>query len=93
MDRMTDTVSTTDADLARFHTRRERTVTSPLGSLALVNTQWVDSEQPIYGVPGVWAPLPAGESGLRVRATPEDGITVDGVWVDGEAVVQGEMKA
>jgi uncharacterized protein (DUF1684 family) len=90
MDSMTHTASTAEVDLDRFHTRRERTVASPLGSLALVNTQWIDAEQPIYGVPGVWAPLPAGESGLRVRATAADGIVVDGELVDGEAIVRGK---
>lgn len=90
MEQMTDTAATVDTELERFHTRRERMVASPLGSLALVNTQWVDSEQPIYGVPGVWAPLPAGESGLLVRATAADGIVVDGVLVDGEAIVRGK---
>ncbi len=93
---MTDTApATTNVDsavdaLTRFHTRRERVVAEPLGHLALVNTQWVDSEQPIYGVPGVWAPLPAGESGLRVTAQASDQIIVDGVLVDGSAVVRGK---
>jgi uncharacterized protein len=76
--------------LARFHSRRERTVAEQFGPLALVNTQWVDSEQPIYGVPGVWAPLPAGESGLRVTASASDQIEVDGELVDGSAVVRGK---
>jgi uncharacterized protein (DUF1684 family) len=80
---------TPEIALERFHARRETTVASPQGALALVNTQWIDSEQPIYGVPGVWSPLPAGESGLRVTASAADGITVDGVLVDGEAVVRG----
>ena len=93
---MTDTApTTTNVDsavdaLTRFHNRRERVVAEPLGHLALVNTQWVDSEQPIYGVPGVWAPLPAGESGLRVTAHASDQIIVDGVIVDGSAVVRGK---
>jgi uncharacterized protein (DUF1684 family) len=90
MDRMTNTAPTVEAALDRFHTTRERAVTSPLGSLALINTQWIDAEQPIYGVPGVWAPLPAGESGLRVTATAADGIVVDGVLVDGEVIVRGK---
>jgi uncharacterized protein (DUF1684 family) len=87
---MTNTALPAEVELDRFHARRERAVASPLGSLALINTQWVDAEQPIYGVPGVWAPLPAGESGLRVRATSVDGIVVDGTLVDGEATVRGK---
>jgi uncharacterized protein (DUF1684 family) len=93
MERMTDTVTSTPSDeqlLATYHERRELSVVQPKGSLALVNTQWIDSEQTIWGVPGVWAPLPAGESGLRVTATASDNIAVDGVLVDGSAVVRGK---
>jgi len=76
--------------LATFHERRALAVTQPLGSLALVNTQWVDSEQAIYGIPGTWAPVAAGESGLTVTAAASDNITVDGVLVDGTATVRGK---
>lgn len=81
---------TPEEQLAYFHERRELAVTQPLGSLALTNTQLVDSEQPIWGVPGRWAPLPAGESGLKLTASAADGIHVDGVLVDGEVVVRGK---
>jgi Uncharacterized conserved protein len=81
---------TPEEQLAYFHERRELAVVQPLGSLALVNTQLVDSEQTIWGVPGRWAPLPEGQSGLAVIATAEDGIRVDGQLVDGEAVVRGK---
>lgn len=74
---------------AVFHERRELAVVQPQGSLALTNTQAVDSEQTIWGVPGRWAPLPEGESGLKVTAAAADGIHVDGVLVDGEAIVRG----
>jgi uncharacterized protein (DUF1684 family) len=94
---MTDTsiseqtaVKTPEQQLATYHERRELSVVQPKGNLALVNTQWIDSEQAIYGVPGRWAPLPAGESGLKVIAAASDGISVDGTLVDGEAVVRGK---
>jgi uncharacterized protein (DUF1684 family) len=89
---MTDTTTTPTPEdqLASYRQRRELAVVQPKGNLALVNTQWVDSEQPIYGVPGVWAPLPSGESGLKVRAAASEGIVVDGVLVDGDAVVRGK---
>jgi uncharacterized protein (DUF1684 family) len=90
---MTDTIAESAAALASFHRGRRSLVAGPAGSLALVNTQWVDSPQPVYGVPGVWSPLAAGESGLRVRADASDGITVDGVLVDGDAVVRGMDSA
>ena len=90
---MTETATNSPAAeqaFATYHERRELAVVQPKGSLALVNTQWVDSEQTIWGVPGVWAPLPEGESGLRVTASASDDIRVDGVRVDGSAVVRGK---
>lgn len=85
---MTDTRLSPQQVLDRFHERRARAVTSPRGSLALVNTQWVDSPQPIWGVPGIWAPREDGGSGLTVTATAADGIEVDGEPVDGTATVR-----
>jgi len=90
---MTDTAAapTTPQELlATYHQRREMAVTQPKGNLALVNTQWIDSEQTIYGVPGVWAPLPKGQSGLLLKATAEDSIWIDGELVEGETVVHGK---
>src|SRR3990170_8156590 len=81
---MTDTATVTAEDqLAIYRQRREQAVVQPRGNLALVNTQWIDSPQPVYGVPGTWAPLPAGESGLKVTAAASDNIRVDGEVVDG----------
>jgi uncharacterized protein (DUF1684 family) len=95
MDDMTDAATTAPQQTAQeqfayFHSRREQAVVQPLGSLALVNTQVVDSEQPIWGVPGRWAPRADGESGLRVIASADEGIRVDGQLVDGEAIVRGK---
>jgi len=101
METMTDTAAApTDpnAVLARYRQRREQAVTAPQGNLALVNTQWITGDpeapaQPVWGVPGLWSPLPAGQSGLKVTATLADGITVDGTLVDGEAIVRGKDDA
>jgi uncharacterized protein (DUF1684 family) len=84
---MTDT-QTTDAirDLATYHQRRELAAVQPRGNLALVNTQWIDAEQTIWGIPGRWAPA---AKGLTVFATYDDGIVVDGVQVEDEALVLG----
>lgn len=95
---MTDTTTTPSASsiqtdvaaYATYHERRELSVVQPKGSLALANTQWVDSEQTIWGIPGVWAPLPKGESGLRVTASAADNIRIDGVLVDGSAVARAK---
>jgi uncharacterized protein len=92
---MTDAppVTTPEADLALFRERRNLAVAQPLGNLALVNTQWIDSEQPVWGVPGLWAPLPGGESGLKLTAAASDGIQVNGELVDGSVVVAGKDSA
>ncbi len=85
---MTDsTAPSAEARLATFRSRREESVVQPKGSLALVNTQWIDSEQTIWGVPGTWAPA---DGGLRVSAAASENIVVDGVLVDGEALVRGK---
>ncbi|MGL4339300.1 MAG: DUF1684 domain-containing protein [Rhodoglobus sp.] len=83
-------VSSLHASLADFHSRREASVVQAKGNLALVNTQWVSSEQTAWGVPGLWAPV---EGGLRVLATASDNIIVDGALVDGEAIVRGKDNA
>ena len=89
---MTETApaQTPEQLLATYHERRELSVVQPTGSLALTNTQWVDAEQTIWGVPGSWAPRSAGESGLAVTAAAGDGITVDGALVDGTVTVRGK---
>src|SRR5690554_5361942 len=90
---MTDTTTTQASPqerLAVFRERRNQMVVQPKGSLALTTTQWVDSEQTIWGVPGTWAPLPAGESGLSLTASAEDNIVVDGQLVDGTVTVRGK---
>jgi uncharacterized protein (DUF1684 family) len=98
MEDMTDSTTATteqtpEQQLEYYHERRELAVTQPQGSLALVTTQLIDDEQSVWGVPGRWAPLPEGESGIRVNATAADGIRVDGELVDGEAVVRGKDDA
>lgn len=72
-----------------FHSRREAQVKEPMGSLALVLTQWVESPQEIWGVPGTWAPREDGLSGLVLTATAGDGITVNGNLVDGSVAIDG----
>ena len=89
---MTDTtaVKTAAEMFAVYHSRRELSVVQPTGSLALVNTQWIDSSQTIWGVPGIWAPALTGGSGLMLTAPASDNIIVDGSLVDGEVFVRGK---
>ncbi len=70
--------------LTTFQAKRRQAVTSPQGSLALTNTQWVDQQQTVWSVPGTWAPA---EGGLQVTATAADNITVNGNVVDGTVSV------
>jgi len=72
-----------------FHSRREAQVAEPFGSLALVLTQWIDSEQSVWGVPGVWAPRPDGIPGLQITAAAADGISVDDKVVNGTVLLNG----
>lgn len=66
---------------------RDRWATSPRGPLALVNAQRVDHPQPVWPVPGQWAPAVGG---LTVTAAADDGVVVDGVPVDGTVLVAGD---
>jgi uncharacterized protein (DUF1684 family) len=70
--------------LASFRDKRHQAVTSPQGSLALTNTQWVDQEQTVWSVSGTWAPA---DGGLTVTATATDGVSVNGEVVDGTVTV------
>lgn len=67
---------------------RDRWARGPRGPLALVNAQRVDVGQPVWPVPGQWAPAAGG---LTVTAAPADGIVVDGVPVDGTVLVAGDQ--
>ncbi|ROQ41160.1 hypothetical protein EDF46_0533 [Frondihabitans sp. PhB188] len=88
---MNDTaIASATAELDRYRQRRRERATGPQGFLALTNTQWVDSAQPVWGVPGTWAPAPKGLGGLALTATEADGIVVDGDVVDGTVYVAGD---
>ncbi|SDR68191.1 DUF1684 domain-containing protein [Agrococcus carbonis] len=76
------------AQHAAFRRKRDASVRGPQGALALVTTAWVSEPTQIEGVPGTWAPSPAGD-GLVVTADAAAGIIVDGETVDGEATVYG----
>ncbi len=87
--RQNESMTESDEKFALFHSRREIQVAEPFGSLALVLTQWFDSEQAVWGVPGTWAPRTDGERGLVLTARPEDQIFVDGKLVNGSVTLNG----
>jgi uncharacterized protein (DUF1684 family) len=92
-----ESAPTPEALYATYRERRNQSVTMPQGNLALINTSWFygdpGSEEQVWGVPGWWAALPAGESGLTLRAEGSEGIMVDDVLVDGTVVVRGKDDA
>ncbi|SDH14001.1 DUF1684 domain-containing protein [Agrococcus jejuensis] len=75
-----------EQDHAAFRRRREQSVQAAQGALALVTTAWITEPTTIDGVPGTWAPTPAGD-GVALTATEADDVTVDGRVVDGTVVV------
>lgn len=81
------TAGSSDASFAAHVADRDRWARSPRGPLALVNAQAVDRPQPVWPVPGTWAPVPGG---LTVTAAADDGVVVDGIPVDGTVVVAGD---
>ncbi|QQD77416.1 DUF1684 domain-containing protein [Curtobacterium sp. YC1] len=81
---MTDTSAARSAEHAE---QRDAWARSPRGPLALVNAQHVDTPQPVWPVPGTWAPAVGG---LTVTAEAGDGVLVDGVPVDGTVLVAGD---
>ena len=87
--RQNESMTESNEKFALFHSRREMQVAEPFGSLALVLTQWFDSEQAVWGVPGTWAPRTDGERGLVLTARPEDQIFVDGKLVNGSVTLNG----
>lgn len=72
-----------------FHSRREAQAKEPFGSLALVLTQWIDSEQSVWGVPGTWGPRTDGQPGLVLTAVAADDVHVNGQLVDGTVTLDG----
>ena len=84
---MSENAPSPDQRLATFHERRAMSVASPTGSLALTTTQWVDGEQRIWGVPGLWAPAPDGIAGLQVTVSADETIALDGVALSGTTIV------
>jgi uncharacterized protein (DUF1684 family) len=78
---------TDDTGLSEAHAERERWARSPHGPLALVTSQAVATPQPVWPVPGRWAPAVGG---LTVTAAAEDGVVVDDVLVDGTVHAAGD---
>ncbi|GHH80324.1 hypothetical protein GCM10018781_60290 [Kitasatospora indigofera] len=67
---------------------RAATVSSPHGQLALTGTHWLEPEPAaVPGLPGLWW---SDTEGVRLRATAQDGIVLDGRGSP-ETPVEGEV--
>jgi uncharacterized protein len=65
-----------EAEWKAWHERREERLRAPDGWLALVGLHWLkDGENRVEGLPGVFT---ASGDGVTLRATPEDGYTLEG---------------
>ncbi|MEU6094561.1 DUF1684 domain-containing protein [Streptomyces sp. NPDC047079] len=76
---------TTDAsdEWKRWHEHRTEQVSAPYGPLALTGTYWLEDypDGRIPAIPGSWT---ADDEGVVLRATENDGLTVDGRPFTGE---------
>ncbi|MFI6492670.1 DUF1684 domain-containing protein [Streptomyces sp. NPDC050564] len=83
---------TTDAseDWKHWHEHRTETVSAPYGPLALTGTHWIEDypEGRLPDIPGHWA---AKDDAVVLRATAEDGLTVDGEPFTGEVVLDADL--
>lgn len=63
----------------------------PQGNLALINTSWFYGApgewESVWGAGGQWSARQPGDVGVAVKATPADGVTINGALLDGESVV------
>ncbi|MBB6633004.1 DUF1684 domain-containing protein [Cohnella thailandensis] len=69
--------------LREWRAYREQSAAGPQGDLSMIALYSVDRPGTLEGLPGVWAPLAPGLPGLTLSAEAKDGITADGVIVDG----------
>ncbi|MGV9314853.1 DUF1684 domain-containing protein [Streptomyces sp. NPDC003691] len=71
------------ADWQLWHERRAATVAGPYGPLSLTGTHWLDDhpDGQVSGVPGRWT---ADGDAVRLTASADDGLTLDGAPFAGE---------
>ncbi|RUS47283.1 DUF1684 domain-containing protein [Cohnella sp. AR92] len=69
--------------LREWREERVRSASGPQGDLSMIALHSVDREGPVDGLPGVWAPVAPGLPGLKLTASAEDGIQVNGSVVNG----------
>lgn len=70
--------------------KRRRSVIEFHGDLALIGLHTIYEPMRVEGIPGLWAPKAAGEQGLTLTAQASDGITLDGVLVEGTISMEAD---
>ncbi len=70
--------------------QRTETVSAPYGPLALTGTHWLGDvpDGRIPAIPGRWTARPGEGGGVLLTAGPEDGLTLDGRPLEGEALLR-----
>lgn len=88
---VTETAPSPESLYATFRARRDEAARMPQGNLALINTAWMYGKpgewETVWMAPGQWSAVGSGEKGIRLRATAEDGVSINGSLVDGETTV------
>src|SRR5687767_12217653 len=78
---MTVVEQTSVGDWAGWRATREEGLREPHGWLSLTALHWLTGQPSTYPeLPGKWS---AGSTGVRIEATPADGLSLDGVAVAG----------
>lgn len=71
---------------------REHAVSDFQGDLALVAMHSIEGPTQVPGIPGLWKPLAADQTGLSLTASARDGITVDGQLVEGTVTLEADRS-
>lgn len=77
-------------DIQAWREERQRSVADVQGDLALIGLYSIDEPKRLEGIPGLYAPKPAGEQGLWLTAEETDHISIDGQPVNGTVSLEVE---
>ncbi|OCS88663.1 DUF1684 domain-containing protein [Caryophanon tenue] len=70
-------------DYQAWHQQRHEDILSAQGDISLIAMYDITARMSVQAIPGVWEPVTADAPGLRVTATKEDGLSVNGQLIDG----------
>ncbi|MNW46198.1 Proline iminopeptidase [compost metagenome] len=72
---------------------REQTVADFQGDLALIALHSITEPKEVEGIAGQWAPLEADQPGLTLTASASDGLTIDGLAIDGTITLEADVTS